>query len=118
VLDTKRSEYLAVNGTGTALWPLLVAGATREELVLALFSKFGVSKGQALSDVSVFVASLAECGICCKKRSQGEFTNTHLSTGHRCAEQSGSSHALEGLPPTLTVANNERWLLPFPWPTP
>lgn len=63
VLDTTRSEYLAVNRTGTALWPLLVAGATTEELVQALISKFGVSEGRAVSDVTVFVASLAERGM-------------------------------------------------------
>jgi Coenzyme PQQ synthesis protein D (PqqD) len=63
VLDTTRSEYLAVNRTGTELWPLLVTGATREELVHALMSKFGISEGRAVSDVSVFVASLAERGM-------------------------------------------------------
>jgi hypothetical protein len=63
VLDTSRSEYLAVNKTGAAVWPLLVAGATRDELAKALVSNFGVSESRAASDVAAFVAVLAERGM-------------------------------------------------------
>jgi hypothetical protein len=63
VLDTSRSEYLGVNKTGAALWPLLVAGATRDELANALVSTFGVSESRATSDVAAFVAVLAERGM-------------------------------------------------------
>jgi hypothetical protein len=63
VLDTSRSEYLAVNKTGAALWPLLVAGATRNELANVLVSTFGVSESRATSDVAAFVAGLAERGM-------------------------------------------------------
>lgn len=60
VLDRAGSVYLAVNDAGAALWPAIVEGATREQLVQILLDTFDVDRGRAERDVDVFVASLSE----------------------------------------------------------
>ena len=55
VLDQRNSTYLAVNRTGSVLWPLLAEGATRSELAAALVERFGIEEDQATSDVDAFV---------------------------------------------------------------
>jgi hypothetical protein len=62
-LDARSSEYLAVNRTGTVLWPSLVAGATRDELVARLAGAFEVGEETAGRDVDAFLAVLAERGL-------------------------------------------------------
>lgn len=60
VLDRAGSVYLAVNAAGAALWPAIVEGATRSQLVQVLLDTFDVERSRAERDVDVFVASLAE----------------------------------------------------------
>jgi len=62
-LDAATSEYLAINRTGTALWPGLVEGATREQLVERLTASFDVTTEQAAHDVDEFVGKLAQQGL-------------------------------------------------------
>ena len=62
-LDLESSNYLAVNPTGTTLWPLLVEGATREALMQRLVEAFSVDESQAARDVDAFVEQLADVGI-------------------------------------------------------
>ena len=57
-LDRKASEYVAVNRSGAALWPRLVVGASRDELVAALVARYGIDEARAGADVDAFVASL------------------------------------------------------------
>lgn len=59
-LDIDASEYLAVNRTGTAIWPLLVAGATSDEPATRLAEDYGIDQAAARRYVDEFVASLAE----------------------------------------------------------
>ena len=63
VLDLEGSRYLAINETGTLLWPLLVAGATRAQLVDALVAGWDVEHGQAARDVDAFCGALDDEGL-------------------------------------------------------
>jgi hypothetical protein len=63
VLDVRRSFYLSINRTGTLLWPLLVEGATRTQLVTSLTGKWGVEQTQAQADVDAFCARLEAEGL-------------------------------------------------------
>lgn len=58
-LDLRSKTYLAVNRTGAVLWPALMTGATRKELLARLISDFGVSQDEAAGDLDVFLAELA-----------------------------------------------------------
>jgi hypothetical protein len=62
-LDLRASTYLSVNKTGTALWPRLTAGASRDELVAVLTSRFDVDAEAAGRDVDSFVGVLEEKGL-------------------------------------------------------
>ena len=59
VLDLGRAEYLVVNDTGAVLWPMLVEGATREELIASIVATHDVDVAAAAADVDAFVDSLA-----------------------------------------------------------
>jgi hypothetical protein len=59
-LDTRSSTYLAVSRSGAALWPALVDGATRDELVAGLLDRFVVDEATAAADVDAFVQALRD----------------------------------------------------------
>ena len=59
-LDLRTSTYLAVNRTGAALWPALVAGSTREELAQRLVESFDVSRDVATEHHEAFLETLAD----------------------------------------------------------
>jgi hypothetical protein len=59
-LDLRSSIYLAINRSGTLLWPALVEGATREELVRRLQDEWDLDEDAARSDVESFIAKLDE----------------------------------------------------------
>jgi hypothetical protein len=59
-LDLRNKTYLAVNRTGAAIWPALMSGADREELLALLLENFGVSQDEAAADLDAFLAELAE----------------------------------------------------------
>lgn len=63
VLDLSSSAYLAVNGTGAALWPLVAAGATERQLVEALTARFPVDVDQAHTDVLQFTTQLRDLAL-------------------------------------------------------
>jgi hypothetical protein len=63
VLDLEGSRYLAINDTGTLLWPLLVHGATRAQLVDAVTTRWGIKPAQATRDVDAFCDALDEEGL-------------------------------------------------------
>jgi hypothetical protein len=62
-LDGLASEYIAVNRTGTALWPSLRTGVTRGELVARLTESFDVDEASAGRDVDAFVEALRRRGL-------------------------------------------------------
>ena len=62
-LDLGAREYVSINRTGAAIWPLLVAGATRDQLAEALVGEFGVDTETAGRDADAFLAQLAERGL-------------------------------------------------------
>jgi len=62
-LDGRKSDYLAINGSGALLWPLLVEGATSEQLVSALVNSYGIDESRAAADTEAFVSSLSDQGL-------------------------------------------------------
>jgi hypothetical protein len=62
-LDLRSKTYLAVNSTGAAIWPALVSGADREELLARVLERFSVSREQAAADLDAFLAELAGQGL-------------------------------------------------------
>ena len=62
-LDGRESLYLGINRAGAVLWPLLVGGASRDELGLALRERFGLGSVQADRDVDAFLADLSGRGL-------------------------------------------------------
>jgi hypothetical protein len=62
-LDLRASTYLSVNKAGTALWPHLTSGASRDELVTALTSRYDVDVEAATRDVDAFVQALEAKGL-------------------------------------------------------
>jgi hypothetical protein len=63
VLELATSTYLTLNGTAKQLWEELATGANVAELVQALCTRYGITEGQARSDVESFMAVLAERGL-------------------------------------------------------
>ena len=63
VLDMRASTYFAVNRTGAAIWPDLVAGASRAELESRLMDSFGVDQEIAARDVDAFLGQIGERGL-------------------------------------------------------
>ncbi|MEA2704444.1 MAG: hypothetical protein QOD63_2389 [Actinomycetota bacterium] len=60
VLDLDRSEYLAVNHSGAALWTMLADGTTRSQLAGHLVERYGLDVAQAAADVHGFVVTLED----------------------------------------------------------
>lgn len=59
VLDLRRSEYLALNGSGGFLWEKLAeAERSSSELASLLVDRFEVSPRAAVHDVSAFLDTL------------------------------------------------------------
>jgi hypothetical protein len=59
-VDTRKAVYMAVNRSGSVLWPALLDGTTREELVDRLIQTYGVDRSAAEQDVDAFVSALDE----------------------------------------------------------
>jgi hypothetical protein len=56
LLDLDTSKYLGLNRAGSALWPAIVHGSTRDELVSRLATEFDLETDRAANDVDAFVA--------------------------------------------------------------
>ncbi len=63
LLDGKVETYLALNRTGTLLWPQLVEGSSRAALAESLVTRFDVSGEVAERDVERFLGLLAAHGL-------------------------------------------------------
>lgn len=55
IVDLANSTYLAANATATVLWPLLATGATLDELVAAVTSRFDADEGSVRVDIEEFL---------------------------------------------------------------
>jgi len=63
-LDTKESVYFAIGGVGTVLWPLLVAGASKQELIDKVMSTFpDVAQSQVCEDLEEFIGATLDSGL-------------------------------------------------------
>jgi hypothetical protein len=62
-LDLVNSRYLAVNRSGARLWPLLVEGATSDDLQTCLVDRYGLSPATAEADTRKFLQWLEEAGL-------------------------------------------------------
>ena len=61
--DLRTACYLSLNRSGATLWPLIVAGTTREALVAALVAGYGIDGGSAARDVRALLAQLAAAAL-------------------------------------------------------
>ena len=63
LLDRRNDTYLGVNASGAALWPLLVDGCERAQLVGRLMELYGIDEQRADTDVDSLIADLAGQGL-------------------------------------------------------
>jgi hypothetical protein len=63
VLELATATYLTLNGTAKLLWEELADGSSVSGLVASLCTRYGITEGQARSDVESFMAVLAERGL-------------------------------------------------------
>jgi hypothetical protein len=63
ILDLRTQRYLSLNHSGARLWPLLVSGTSRHQLVEELVSGYGIGATEAGDDVDVLLQQLAEADL-------------------------------------------------------
>ena len=59
-IDLSTSEYLALNAAAAVAWPLLVRGATIDQLVDELCGRYDVNEDRARADMTEFVTTLRQ----------------------------------------------------------
>ncbi|HEY1358341.1 MAG TPA: PqqD family protein [Thermoleophilaceae bacterium] len=59
-LDLRTSTYVAINSTGASLWPALIEGASRDDLVSTLEQRFGLDRARAEGDLDAFLELLRD----------------------------------------------------------
>jgi hypothetical protein len=60
LLDLAASTYLGINQSGSVLWPALVDGSTRRDLVTRLCETYDVTEEVAAMDVDAFLRTCQE----------------------------------------------------------
>lgn len=60
VLDFANGSYFALDPIGAAVWEQIERGASRQEMVRALLSRYDVSEYEASRDVTVLLEDLLE----------------------------------------------------------
>ena len=63
ILDLKRQRYITGNASVAVLWPLLVEGATREQLAAQLVEAYGIEAERAVADVEALLEVTLEMGM-------------------------------------------------------
>jgi hypothetical protein len=63
LLDLEASTYLGINHSGSVLWPALVDGSTRQDLVTRLRQAYDVTEDEAAIDVDAFLLTCQERGF-------------------------------------------------------
>ena len=59
-LDVQSSDYFAVNRTAASIWPALVEGSTRTDLIESLMGRFGIEHDVAARDLDAFLEQMSE----------------------------------------------------------
>ncbi|MHB8437638.1 MAG: PqqD family protein [Acidimicrobiales bacterium] len=62
-LDLATSRYFSLNGAGSALWELLEAEVSADEMVAALVARYGIDSAAARTDVDAFLADMRDSGL-------------------------------------------------------
>ena len=57
-LDRRTWAYITINESGAVLWPYLLEGASRDELVARLVDEYGIARETASADVAGFLSLL------------------------------------------------------------
>jgi hypothetical protein len=60
LLDLDSSMYLGINDAGSTLWPVMVRGTDRSELIELLRSTYDIDDARAAADVDAFVTACRE----------------------------------------------------------
>jgi hypothetical protein len=63
ILSVETGRYLALNRSGSMLWPALVEGADPAGLALRLREAYGLDELQAAGDVAAFIEALRELDV-------------------------------------------------------
>lgn len=63
LVDLAAGHYVAVNRSGSVLWPLLSEGTTREALAERLRERYGLDPEVAEHDLDAFLAFLGQHGL-------------------------------------------------------
>jgi Coenzyme PQQ synthesis protein D (PqqD) len=63
LLDLAASEYVAINGSGSLLWPAMVDGTTERELVERLMGSYQLTEARAVTDVDAFLKNCRARGF-------------------------------------------------------
>lgn len=62
-VDGHEGVYVAVQGSGALLWRLLAGLTTRDGLLEALVSTYGIDRKRAAEDVDAFLTTLRDRGL-------------------------------------------------------
>jgi hypothetical protein len=62
-INLETGAYYALDGTAADCWTLVAGGATVDELVAGLSTRYGVAPEQARADAEGFLAALVEQGL-------------------------------------------------------
>lgn len=63
LLNVEDGVYFGLDGVGTQIWDLLVAGATEDEIVSQLQEEYDVEPAILRADIKAFLATLAVRGL-------------------------------------------------------
>ena len=63
ILDLRSQRYMSLNHAGARLWPLLVSGTTRQQLIEELVGAYGIDANEAGGDVDVLLGQLAQADL-------------------------------------------------------
>ena len=63
ILSVETARYLALNRSGSVLWPSLVEGTDMAALIARLRDTYGLEEGDAARDVAVFVDALRRLDV-------------------------------------------------------
>ena len=63
VLDLKTSAYFALNESGALIWERLGAGASREDVVAAVYGEYEVSLNDASRHVDALIQKLLKAKV-------------------------------------------------------
>ncbi len=60
ILDLRGSVYLTVKGSGALLWPHLIEGTSKEDLIAVLVRRYAIDEEQAAHGIESFISDLVK----------------------------------------------------------